>query len=79
MLNSSYLLEHIIEEFPDFNFKDYIGSEAKIVHSAKFEQAVIKIQARRQYTLTPEEKLTVATLLLKNSGGLFYYNFILKR
>lgn len=79
MLSSSYLWENIIEEFPDFNFKDYIGNDAKIVLSPKLEQAVIKIQARRQYTLTPEEKLTVATLLLKNSGGLFYYNFILKR
>ncbi len=54
------LFDTVMAEYPTLN--QYISTESGIVHSHNFEQALQKISARQEHSLTPQEKSSVLKL-----------------
>ena len=63
---TNLFFQKLISEIPDFPFKDYIGVDARIVHSKDFENAIIKIQEKNELQLTNLETIAVEKLLKPN-------------
>jgi hypothetical protein len=60
------LFQSLIEEFPDFPFASYLATSADIVHSATFEDAIIRIQMGDEHKLLSEEQDAVRSLIMAN-------------
>lgn len=56
------LFQSLIIEFPNFDFDQYLGIDAPIIHSPVFETAIIKIQNCEQNEMSSEEKFAVKGL-----------------
>ena len=54
------LFDKVLEDYPEM--VTYLGTNAKIIHSPKFESAIVKIQEKMHDTLDDEELAAVAVL-----------------
>lgn len=81
------LFQSLIIEFPNFDFDQYLGINAQIIHSPVFETAIIKIQNCDQNGMSSEETFAVKGLktqivtdpLLDNDDDLTFAERALKR
>jgi hypothetical protein len=61
---SNVLFQSIINAYKDFNFETYLGADCDIIHDKPLESAILKIQSKKENTLTDLEKGAVKELLL---------------
>ena len=64
---SNVLFQSIINAYKDFNFEGHLGADCGIIHDKPLESAILKIQSKKENTLTDLEKGAVEKLLLPSA------------
>lgn len=60
------MFQSIIDFYKDFNFEGLLGADCDIIHDKHLESAILKIQSKKENTLTDLEKGAVNKLLLSS-------------
>jgi hypothetical protein len=59
---SQILFASLIDTYAHFNFNSYISTEASIVQSRAFEDALVRIQSGSEHEMLPSEEVAVQCL-----------------
>ena len=66
---SQILFTSLIDTYAHFDFNSYISTEASIVHSRAFEDAIIRIQSGSEHEMLSSEEVAVRCLRIPKTNS----------